>query len=139
MATASVQPATDKINVKENCMKKDEKNVPEASTANTVSSKDVSTSPASVISSENKLAGDDSCSMRISEAKGAHMTLANSSTSTLSYPVKKENGKKVAFVAVKPPAPSTADQSKFHLKHTERNEKDPFFDLLTSGNKSSLL
>ncbi|KAL1562942.1 hypothetical protein AAHA92_05459 [Salvia divinorum] len=155
-AAASVHPATDTINVEENCsdaagLKKDEKTVPEASniapssTANIVSLEAVfSNSSAGSFSdtNRNKLAGDVSCSMRTSEAEVTRIETslpAISTTSTLSRPVKRETSKKVAFVAVKQPAPSTADQSRFPLKGTERNNNDPFFSLLTGGNKSSLL
>lgn len=155
-AAASVHPATDLNNVEENCsdaagLKKDEKNVPEdsdiapSSTANIVSLEDVFTnSSAGSFSdtSRNKLAEDASCSMRISEAEVTHIETrppAISTTSTVSRPVKKETSKKVAFVAVKKPAPSTTDQSRFPLKGTERNSNDLFFNLLTGGNQSSLL
>ena len=151
-AAASVLPATDTNNVEENYsgaagLKKDEKNVPEASdmapssSANIVSLEDVFTNSSAGSFSDtnrNKSAGDVSCSK--SEVTCTETSLpAISTTSTLSRRVKKETSKKVAFVAVKQPAPSTTDQSRFPLKGTERNSNDLFFNLLTGGNKSGLL
>ncbi|XP_042058406.1 uncharacterized protein LOC121802777 isoform X2 [Salvia splendens] len=148
---ASVLPAIDTNNVEENYsdaagLKKDEKNVSEASdmapsSANIVSLEDVFTNSSAGSFSDtnrNKLAGDVSCSE--SEVTRTETSPpAISTTSTLSRRVKKETSKKVAFVAVKQPAPSTTDQSRFPLKGTERNSNDLFFNLLTGGNKSGLL
>ncbi|KAG8365065.1 hypothetical protein BUALT_Bualt18G0064300 [Buddleja alternifolia] len=69
---------------------------------------------------------------------------ANSSSSSLSLKLKNETTKrKVAFVSVMPPVPSTTTvDSRLHLKGTEKNGKskeDPFFNLLTGGNKKSSL
>ncbi|KAG6423819.1 hypothetical protein SASPL_114222 [Salvia splendens] len=150
-AAASVLPAIDTNNVEENYsdaagLKKDEKNVSEASdmapsSANIVSLEDVFTNSSAGSFSDtnrNKLAGDVSCSE--SEVTRTETSPpAISTTSTLSRRVKKETSKKVAFVAVKQPAPSTTDQSRFPLKGTERNSNDLFFNLLTGGNKSGLL
>ncbi|XP_057795361.1 uncharacterized protein LOC131011607 isoform X2 [Salvia miltiorrhiza] len=154
-AATSVHPATDTNDVEENCsyagLKKDDKNVPEASdivpssTANIVSLEDGFTNSSARTFSEtnrNKLAGDDSCFMRTSEARGTHIEASRPAISTtlvLSKPVRKETSKKVAFITVKQPPPSTTDQSRFDLKVTERNNKDPFFSLLSGGDKSSLL
>ncbi|KAL3639947.1 hypothetical protein CASFOL_014915 [Castilleja foliolosa] len=64
--------------------------------------------------------------------------------SSKSSPVKRkiETKKKVAFVSIRPPAPSTTNVSRpFDLKGIEKNgadkEDDPFFDLLRGGNKKS--
>ncbi|KAH6795622.1 hypothetical protein C2S51_036608 [Perilla frutescens var. frutescens] len=137
-AIASAHPTAKTINVQEIFsaagFKKDEKNDPEGSdiaqpsTANITSLEDMSTNPSAGILSEtnsNKLVVDDSCSMITSEGKGTN----------LAYRLKKETKKKVAFVAVKQPAPSTTTQSRLHLEGTERNDReDPFFDLLLGGN-----
>lgn len=158
VAISSEHPAANTINVQENCgdagLKKDEKNVPEASdvarssSENIVSSADALTNPSAGMISEtnsNKLVGDDSCFMITSVSKGTHLEAgmpASSSISALSCPIKKENKKKVAFVAIKQPAPSTTSQSssRSHLPGSEMdNKKDPVFSLLTGGNNSSVL
>ncbi|KAG8365061.1 hypothetical protein BUALT_Bualt18G0063800 [Buddleja alternifolia] len=70
--------------------------------------------------------------------------LASSSSSSLSNPPKLKNEtkkRKVAFVSVKPPVPSTTNESRFDLNGTQKNggnKEDPFFNFLTGGNKSSL-
>ncbi|KAH6814940.1 hypothetical protein C2S51_019760 [Perilla frutescens var. frutescens] len=139
-AIASAHPTAETINVQENCSAAGFKNDPDASdiakpsTANIVSLEDVSTNPSAGIFSEtnsNKLVGDDSCSMRTSEGKDTLLE-------TRSYRLKKET-KKVAFVAVKQPAPSTTNQSRLLEGKERNNREDPFFDLLAGGNKSDLL
>ncbi|KAL2518545.1 hypothetical protein Adt_14792 [Abeliophyllum distichum] len=79
----------------------------------------------------------------------------SSTASPSSYPVKlKAESKKVAFVSVKRPAPSTTDQSVkrpapsttdqsgFNGKRTEKNDRDKtdsFFNLLAAGNQNNSL
>lgn len=123
-AISSEHAAANTINVQENCgdagIKKDEKNIPEASDVARSSSENI-VSLADALT--NPSAGT------ISETMGI---------SAFSYPIKKETKKKVAFVAIKQPAPSTRSQSssRSHLPGTEMDDKkDPFFSLLTGGNK----
>ncbi|KAL2453476.1 hypothetical protein Adt_49026 [Abeliophyllum distichum] len=70
--------------------------------------------------------------------------LPRSSTASLnSCPVKlKTELKKVAFVSVKRPVPSTTNQSGFNGKRTEKNDRDKedsFFNLLAAGNQNNSL
>lgn len=120
-----------------------------ASTENTVSSQDVfSNSSVGMIFETNskKLVEDSSsCTPKTPNWKSASAEagLPTSSTpSPPSYPVKLKNEakkkKKVAFVSVKAPAPSTKHEPTFHLEGTEKkggDKEDPFFNLLTGGNK----
>ncbi|KAK6132930.1 hypothetical protein DH2020_033314 [Rehmannia glutinosa] len=131
-AVAERGPA-DPINVKENGGNNDEKLTQKAldtagdSSANIVSLEDVLTSSSveMIFETNDKKSVED-----------------GSSKSPLSYPVKIEKKKKVAFVSVKPPTPSTTNDSTFDLKGTGKNgvdKEDPFFDLLTGGSKKSRL
>ncbi|KAL0320780.1 UNVERIFIED_CONTAM: hypothetical protein Sradi_5339500 [Sesamum radiatum] len=113
-----------------------------ASTANIVSS------AVGMIFETNskKLVEDSSCMPTTPVWKSASAEAGlptTSSPSPLSYPIKLKNEmkkKKVAFVSVKPPAASTKNESTFNLKGTEKkggDKEDPFFNLLTGGNKNS--
>ncbi|XP_020554488.1 uncharacterized protein LOC105176769 [Sesamum indicum] len=93
-----------------------------------------------------KLAEDSSCMLTTPVWKSASAEAGLPTTSTpspISYPIQRKNeakNKKVAFVSVKPPAARTKNESTFHLKGTEKkggDKEDPFFNLLTGGNKNS--
>ncbi|KAK6154414.1 hypothetical protein DH2020_008662 [Rehmannia glutinosa] len=131
-AVAERGPA-DPTKVEENGGNNDEKLIQKAldtagnSSANIVSVEDVLTS---------------SSVEMISETNDKKSVEDASSKSALLYPVKIEKKKKVAFVSVKPPAPSTTNDVSVDLKGTEKNgvdKEDPFFDLLTGGSKKSRL
>ncbi|KAI3466227.1 hypothetical protein Pfo_022890 [Paulownia fortunei] len=153
--------SADPINVEQNGsdsgVNNDEKHVQDASdtagasSANIVSVEDVSTNSSMGMifeTNSKKLVEDGSCIPETPDSKSASFLEAgmptSSSASPLSYPVKlkSEAKKKVAFVSVRPPAPSTTKESGFHLKGTEKNgvdKEDPFFNLLTGGSKKSSL
>ncbi|KAK6132907.1 hypothetical protein DH2020_033343 [Rehmannia glutinosa] len=98
-------------------------------------------SSANIVSVEDVLTSSSSAEM-ISETNDKKSVEDGSSKSPLSYPVKIEKKKKVAFVSVKPRAPSTTNDVSVDLKGTEKNgvdKEDTFFDLLTGGSKKSRL
>ncbi|XP_027106514.1 uncharacterized protein [Coffea arabica] len=67
--------------------------------------------------------------------------LTTSSSSTHSNPLKRKAGKeKVAFMSVQAPSPSTSNKLDSGFKLTDKvdeQKEDPFFSLLTGGNKNT--
>ncbi|KAL3819283.1 hypothetical protein ACJIZ3_005188 [Penstemon smallii] len=110
----------------------------EASNANLVSTEDISINSSQGTLTEpkyEKSVQDGSCSAESPSDKSPILDYVNHKNET--------KKKKVAFVSVKPPAPSTTNQLKFNLKGTEESvlggKQDPFFSLLTAGNDNNSL
>lgn len=150
--TAAEHGSADTINPAENSgnpgVTNDEKHFPDSSDTAGASSANIVSSTMRMIFETNskKLAEDSSCMLTTPVWKSASAEAGLPTTSTpspISYPIQRKNeakNKKVAFVSVKPPAARTKNESTFHLKGTEKkggDKEDPFFNLLTGGNKNS--
>ncbi|KAL0406911.1 UNVERIFIED_CONTAM: hypothetical protein Slati_4005000 [Sesamum latifolium] len=151
-ATAAEHRSADTINPAENGgnpgVNNDEKHFPDSSDTAGASTANIVSSAMGMIFETNskKLVEDSSCmpTTPVWNSASAEAGLPTTSTpSPIPYPIKLKNEtkkRKVAFVSVKPPAASTKNESTFHLKGTEKKEgdkEDPFFNLLTGGNKNS--